>query len=258
VINSAYSTLQFWDGRAGSLEEQAAGPMTNPAEMAHTLDGVVQRLRVDPNYPALFRQAWGTDQITIDMVTKSIASFERPVVAGDSDFDRFIYGHEPGAMSPEAQRGLKIFVDPKKGNCAVCHSIGGGYALFTDNQFHNLGVGADTRGNLNDVGRYAVTKKEEDLGCFKTPTLRNLNHRGPYMHDGSFPTVKDALAHYVGGGNWNAHLDKEIHSLDVLTFDEREDLLQFLGALNGKLPPDVGPPPGLVVPTTSGAASSGK
>ena len=129
-------------------------------------------------------------------------------------------------------------------------------ALFTDNKFHNLGVGADTRGNLNDVGRFAVTKKDEDMGCFKTPTLRNLTNRGPYMHDGSFPTVKDALAHYIGGGNWNAHLDKEIHSLDVLTFDERDDLLQFLDALNGRLPPNIDPPADLAAPTKT--ASAGK
>ena len=256
VINSAYSALQFWDGRAASLEEQAVGPMANPVEMAHTLEGVVKRLQTDANYPAMFKQAWGTDQITIEMVAKSIASFERTVVAGDSDFDRFMYGHEPGAMSPEAQRGLKIFIDAKKGNCAVCHSLAKGYALFTDNKFHNLGVGADTRGNLNDVGRFAVTKKDEDMGCFKTPSLRNLKNRGPYMHDGSFPTVKDALAHYVGGGNWNAHLDKEIHSLDVLTFDERDDLLQFLDALNGKLPDNIGPPAELA--TAGKAASGGK
>ena len=258
VINSAYSSLQFWDGRAGSLEEQAVGPMANPVEMAHTLDGVVECLEADRNYPTLFKQAWGTNQITIEMVAKSIASFERTVLAGDSDFDRFIYGHDSRAMSPGAQRGMKIFMDPKKGNCAVCHSLDKGYALFTDNKFHNLGVGADTRGNLNDVGRYAVTKKEEDMGCFKTPSLRNLKNRGPYMHDGSFPTVNDALAHYVGGGNWNAHLDKEIHSLDVLSFDERDDLLQFLDALNGRLPANVGPPEALASPGPGKAASGGK
>ena len=153
VINSAYSPLQFWDGRAPSLEEQAKGPMANPVEMAHTLDGVVKRLQADPKYPALFKKAWGTDQITIEMVAKSIASFERTVIAGDSPFDRFYYGHDSRALSPEAQRGLKIFVDAKKGNCAVCHTIGKDSALFTDNRFHNLGVGADTRGNLSDVGR---------------------------------------------------------------------------------------------------------
>jgi cytochrome c peroxidase len=254
VINSAYFTLQFWDGRAPSLEEQAKGPISNPVEMAHSLDAAVKRLQADPKYPALFKNAWGTDQITIEMVAKSIASFERTIVAGDSPFDRFYYGKDSTAMSPEAQRGLIIFLSPKKGDCAVCHAIGKDYSLFTDNKFHNLGVGADTRGELNDVGRYAVTKADEDMGCFKTPSLRNLANRGRYMHDGSFPSVKDALAHYIGGGNWNPHLDKEIHSLDVLTFEERGDLLEFLDALNGKLPDNIGPPPDLATPGKTSSA----
>ena len=254
VINSAYFTLQFWDGRAPSLEEQAKGPISNPVEMAHSLDAAVKRLQADPKYPALFKNAWGTDQITIEMVANSIASFERTIVAGDSPFDRFYYGKDSRAMSPEAQRGLIIFLSPKKGDCAVCHAIGKDYSLFTDNKFHNLGVGADTRGELNDVGRYAVTKADEDMGCFKTPSLRNLANRGRYMHDGSFPSVKDALAHYIGGGNWNPHLDKEIHSLDVLTFEERGDLLEFLDALNGKLPDNIGPPPDLATPGKTSSA----
>jgi len=256
VINSAYNPLQFWDGRAPSLEEQAKGPMANPVEMAHSLEGVVKRLQADPKYPALFKTAWGTDQITIDMVAKSIASFERTIVAGDSPFDRFIYGHDSRAMSPAAQRGMKIFMSKKKGNCEVCHTIGKDSALFTDGKFHNLGIGADTRGNLSDLGRYNETKVETDKGCFKTPSLRNLANRGPYMHDGTFRTVKDAFAHYIGGGNWNPYLDKEIHSLDTLTFDERDDLLEFLDALNGKLPANIGPPADLVLPAKN--ISSGK
>jgi cytochrome c peroxidase len=245
VINSAYSALQFWDGRAPSLEEQAKGPIANPVEMAHTLDGVVNRLQADPKYRELFQKAWGTDQISIDLVAKSIASFERTVIAGNSPFDRFYFGHDKKALSAAAQRGFKLFTDPKKANCAVCHTIGKTDALLTDNKFHNLGIGADTRGNLNDPGRYSVTKQDADTGCFKTPTLRNLANRAPFMHDGSFPTVKDALDHYIGGGNMNDHLDKEIHALDFLTFDERDDLLQFLDSLNGTLPDNLGPPPDL-------------
>jgi cytochrome c peroxidase len=245
VINSAYNAFQFWDGRSPSLEDQAKGPMTNPVEMAHSLDGVVKRLQADSKYRELFKKAWGTDQIEIEMVAKSIASFERTVIAGNSPFDRYYFGHDKKALSPAAQRGFRLFTNPKKANCAVCHTIAKTDALFTDNKFHNLGIGADTRGNLNDPGRYSVTKQDADLGCFKTPTLRNLANRGPFMHDGSFPTVKDALTHYIGGGNMNDHLDKQIHALDFLTFDERDDLLQFLDALNGPLPADIGPPPGL-------------
>jgi len=132
-------------------------------------------------------------------------------------------------------------MDPKKGDCAVCHTIGKDYALFTDNKFHNLGVGTDTRGELNDLGRFLQTKNDADTGAFKTPTLRNVAQRAPYMHDGSFPTLRDALAHYIGGGNSNSHLDKEMHALDFLTFEERNDLLAFLDSLTGELPPNLGP-----------------
>src|SRR5205823_4204301 len=106
VINSAYNTLQFWDGRAQTLEEQAKGPIANPVEMASTHADVVKRLQADSKYVSLFRQAWGTGQITIDLVVKSIASFERTVLSGNSAFDRFYYGHDKNALSASAQRGL--------------------------------------------------------------------------------------------------------------------------------------------------------
>lgn len=246
VINSAYNTLQFWDGRAPSLEEQAKGPIANPVEMATTHAEVVKRLQADPKYVALFKQAWGTDQITIDLVVKSIASFERTVLCGNSPFDRFYYGHDKKALSASAQRGLKLFMDPKKGNCAVCHTIGKDYALFTDNKFHNLGIGADVNGKMVDLGRYEQTRNDADWGAFKTPTLRNIAKRAPYMHDGTFPTLKDALGHYIGGGNLNPHLDKEIHALDFLSFDDRDDMVAFMESLSAEMPENLGPPPDLV------------
>ncbi|HXY52436.1 MAG TPA: cytochrome c peroxidase [Terriglobales bacterium] len=242
VINSAYNQLQFWDGRAPSLEKQAEGPIANPVEMAHTLDGAVKHLQRDAGYRDAFRAAWGTDQITIDMVTKSIASFERTVLSGNSPFDRYYYGGDKKALSLSAQRGLKVFQDPKRGNCAACHAIGKNYALFCDNQFHNIGVGADLQGGFTDAGRYSQTRNDADMGAFKTPTLRNIAQTAPYMHDGSLKTLKDVIDHYIGGGNSNPHLDKEIHVLDFLSGEERADLLEFLNSLTGELPPDVGPP----------------
>jgi len=242
VVNAAYNTLQFWDGRSASLEKQAEGPMANPVEMGHTLEGVVKFAQSDPTYRELFAKAWGTEQITIDLVTKSIASFERTVVIGDSPFDRFYYRGDKKALSLAAQRGLKLFVDPKKGNCSVCHVIGKKYALFTDNKFHNIGVGADTSGDFADVGLYAQSKNTTDIGAFKTPTLRNIAQTAPYMHDGSLATLKDVVDHYVGGGTSNPHLDKEIHALDFLTFNERADLKAFLESLTGTLPSNVNPP----------------
>jgi cytochrome c peroxidase len=253
VINSAYYDLQFWDGRAPSLEKQAEGPIANPVEMAHSLKGVVEQLQSDASYRDEFKKAWGTDQITIDMVTKSIASFERTVLSGNSAFDRFYYGGDKKALSASAQRGLKVFQNPKRGNCAVCHSIDKKYALFTDNKFHNLGIGADTRGEFTDTGRYSQTKNDADMGAFKTPSLRNCTQTAPYMHDGSMPDLKAVIDHYIGGGNSNPHLDKQIHVLDFLSGQEREDLLEFLKSLTAELPPDVGPPAG----AASKAGSSG-
>jgi cytochrome c peroxidase len=216
--------------------------MANPVEMAHTLDGVVNRLNADQKYRELFKEAWDTDQITMDEVTKSIASFERTVLSGNSPFDRFYYGHDKTALSPAAQRGLKVFIDPTKGNCSVCHTIGKDSALFTDNKFHNIGVGIDGSGNFKDVGRYGQTKQDADMGAFKTPTLRNISQTAPYMHAGTHKTLKQVIDHYVGGGTSNPYLDKEIHALDFLAFQERTDLMAFLNSLTGKLPADVGPP----------------
>ncbi|MBI3661459.1 MAG: c-type cytochrome [Acidobacteria bacterium] len=239
VFNAAYYTLQFWDGRAPSLEKQAEGPVQNPVEMAHTLAGVEQKLAANPEYVAEFAKAYGPGPITYEMVEKAIASFERTVISGNSPFDRFQFGGDKKALSAAAQRGLKVYMDPKKGNCNVCHTIGEKEALFTDNKFHNLGVGADTRGNLKDQGRYDVTKNEADRGAFKTPSLRNVAKTAPYMHDGSLRTLKDVIDFYVGGGNSNPHRDKEIHALDFLSRQERDDLVAFLESLTGEIPPDV-------------------
>jgi cytochrome c peroxidase len=246
VFNAAYYTTQFWDGRAPSLEEQAGGPMANPIEMGHTLMGVEQKLNADPSYRAQFKKAFGQDAITIEMVEKSIASFERTVVSGNSAFDRYMYGGFDQSLSDSAKRGLEVFRNPKKGNCAVCHTIGDKYALFTDNKFHNLGVGVKLGINgdaeLLDLGRFKVTNVEADKGAFRTPSLRNIALTAPYMHDGSDKNLKEVIDFYIGAGNSNPYRDKEIHSLDFLTGKERGDLQEFLKSLTGEIPPNVGPP----------------
>jgi cytochrome c peroxidase len=170
-----------------------------------------------------------------------IASFERTVVSGDSAFDRYYYGHDQAAMTPTQIRGFDVFRDSKKGNCESCHTVGEKYALFTDNKFYNIGVGFNG-GITNDEGRSVVTKNAMETGAFRTPTLRNVELTAPYMHDGSLKDMKQVMDFYIGAGNSNAHLDKEIHSLDFLTRQERDDLLEFMKALNGTIPPNVGPP----------------
>ena len=246
VMNAAYFTTQFWDGRAASLEEQAGGPVENPIEMAFTHEGVVERLSEDPVYTELFKEAWGDGPIVFEMVAKSIASFERTVLVGNSPFDRYMFGDDKEAMSEEAIRGLDVFTDPEKGNCEVCHEINEeeGYALFTDNKFHNLGVGAELDGSLADVGRFEVSQVETDKGAFKTPHLRNIADSGPYMHDGHLKTLKEVVDFYVGAGNSNDFRDEEIHELDHLSAQERADLISFMEALSGDYPDNVGAPDG--------------
>jgi len=247
VFNTAYYATQFWDGRAPSLEKQAEGPVANPVEMGNTLEGVERKLNANPSYRAEFKKAFGADVITYEMVEKSIASFERTVVSGNSPFDRYMYGDDKKALSGSAQRGLEVFRNPKKGNCAVCHTIGEKYALFTDNNFHNLGVGVKLGMNgeaeLTDLGRFKVTNVEADKGTFKTPSLRNIALTAPFMHDGSFKNMKEVIDFYIGGGNSNPYRDKEIHPLDFLSGQERADLQEFLISLTGEIPPNVGPPP---------------
>ncbi len=242
VLNSAYWTSDFWDGRAGSLEKQTEGPVTNPVEMAHTLRGVAQRLSRDPTYVKAFQQAFGPGPITYVKVEKCIASFERTVLSGNSAFDRYYYGGDKSAMTEAQIRGLQLFRDPKKGNCETCHTIGEHYALFTDNKFHNIGVGF-TNGETDDKGRATISGDVQETGAFRTPTLRNVALTAPYMHDGSLKKLKDVVDFYVGGGNSNPYLDKEVHSLDFLTGQERQDLIEFMQALTGEMPANAGPPP---------------
>lgn len=244
VLNSAYSKLQFWDGRAASLEKQAEGPVQNPVEMANTLATVEARLNADPSYREAFAKAWGTKPITYEMVEKSIASFERTVVSGNSPFDRWKYGHDEKAVDESVKRGFVVFTSIKKGNCASCHTVDAKYALFEDNQFHNVGIGFDM-GQFTDTGLFAVTHNEADKGKFKTPCLRNIAQTAPYMSDGSLKDLKQVIDFYIGAGNSNPNLDKQIHVLDFLSGQERADLQAFLNSLTGEIPPNLGPPDGL-------------
>ena len=243
VFNVAYFATQFWDGRAPNLEKQAEGPVQNPIEMAHTLEGVEQKLTADPTYQAEFEEAFGPGPITYEKVEKAIASFERTVISGNSPFDRYFYGGDETTLSEAAKRGLEIFRNPQKGNCTACHPIG----LFTDNQFHNIGVGVDDQGELTDVGRYEVSKNEADRGAFKTPSLRNIALTAPYMHDGSLKTLKEVVDFYIGGGNSNPHLDPQLKVLTPTTETGEvnwsgADLEAFLEALTGEIPSNVGSP----------------
>ena len=210
LLNAAYSPLLFWDGRAKTLEEQTADPLLGAKEMNQPHDVSVGKIRKDAGYRAEFVTAFGPGDVTIEKIERALASFERTLLSGDSAFDRYEYGGDKGAMSPAAIHGLALFTDPAKANCAICHTIGDTYALFTDGKFHNTGAGVDGDGQFTDVGRFLQTKDEADTGAFKTPSLRNVALSAPYMHDGSLKTLEDVVEFYAGGGNSSAQLDSLI------------------------------------------------
>jgi cytochrome c peroxidase len=238
-VNAVYSTRLFWDGRAATLEQQVAGPMLNSLEMAHTVEGIIEGCMNDTEVRNLFEAAFGPGPPTLEKITMAIASYERTLVSGNSPVDRFLFAGQNDALSGSARRGLEVFRNPSKGNCAVCHTIQRDYALFTDNRFHNLGTGLNAEGEIVDLGLYQTTGREGDRGAFRTPSLRNVAATAPYMHNGSLKTLKDVVDFYVGGGSSNPHLDPLIKPLTHLTKDERADLVTFLESLTGDKPAEM-------------------
>lgn len=232
VLNSAYYSALFWDGRATSLENQAGFPIANPDEMGQSHELSIKKFEKIPEYKKEFELVYGPGRLSIEKIENALASYERTLVSADSPFDKYMYGHDDSAMSAEAKAGMKIFVDKKKGNCSTCHVIGETYALFTDEKYHNLGAGINAKGELTDLGRYDQTKVEADKGAFRTPDLRNVAKTGPYMHDGSLKTLKDVVDFYDGGGTANPQRDPEIKELK-LTSKERAELVAFLESLTG-------------------------
>ena len=265
VINSAYMQTLFWDGREPDLEGQSKQPPVNPVEGGlpdpEALLGIISN---DPAYVKAFKEVYGVEaaDITIDQYADAIASFERTIIAGDSPFDRYQYGGDKSAMSEAAIRGLAVFRG--QGRCVSCHVIEQTQALFTDNRFHNIGVGfkniqgrvgeiagefikaknagADvdktvlSNPDASELGRFAVSEDINTVGAFKTATLRNIELTAPYMHDGSQKTLEDMVNFYNNGGRVNADdpfspfLSGGIRPLN-LSEQQKSDLVEFLKAL---------------------------
>lgn len=224
VYNTAFNPFQFWDGRAGSLEEQAIGPIHNPIEMAETHENVVVKLGKIKGYREQFQSALGTG-VNIQGIAEAIAAYERTIISTNSAFDKFVLG-DPKAMGEDAQRGRAVFKG--KGRCILCHND----SNFTDNQFHNLGV-PQVGPMEEDLGRYNVTLRESDKGAFKTPTLRSITESAPYMHDGAFKTLEEVIDFFDNGGNANPQLSPLMKPLG-LTPQEKTDLIAFMKALTGE------------------------
>jgi cytochrome c peroxidase len=227
VSNAAYAPLQFWDGRAPSLEEQAKGPIQNPIEMGNTHEAMIQTLTGIPGYVEAFKAVYGKSPMTVQQVADAIAAFERTVVTTDSRFDRYVRG-EHGALTALEKQGLEIFNG--KGHCTACHW--GPY--LSDGRFHNLGVPARDPKNP-DPGRHAVTKDPRDMGAFKTPTVRDAALRAPYLHDGSEPTLESLIEFYDRGGGKDPNLDPLMVPLGLSQL-EKKALVAFILALNSLNP----------------------
>lgn len=222
VLNLAWGEAFFWDGRAGTLEEQALGPIAAAGEMNLPLDRMEEKLRAVPGYRPWFLRAYPGEGITRETVGRAIATYERTLVSGRSPFDRWVEGDED-AVSEDAKRGFALFVG--KANCAKCHS---GWR-FTDDSFHDVGLPGEDRGRGVHLPEIEVSQF-----AFKTPTLRNVDRRAPYMHDGSVPTLEAAIDLYDRGGSVKRPgLSREIKPLE-LSAEEKRQLLAFLKQLTSE------------------------
>lgn len=260
VLNSAYQKTMFHDGRDTSLETQIIGPLASPDELANPSIGyVVAKVANLPDYDGLFEAAFGGGP-TIGRIGQAIASWERSLLAGDSAFDRWLYGGQADALTGKQRQGYELFSG--KAGCAACHLIANDHALFTDHAFHDTGLGyaadaARRQGSEKvsveiapgvftaidrsavesvgdpkkaDLGRYEVSLEPRDLWRFKTPSLRNAALTGPYMHDGSINSLEAVVQFYNEGGVPHEGLDPLIQPLG-LSDDEIDAIVAFIEAL---------------------------
>lgn len=217
--NIGYHQQFYWDGRNPSLEKQALAAWTG-ANMGANADEIVAKLNALQDYRSQFQKVFQSDA-TPDNVVKAIAAFERTIISGNTAWDRWKAGDNT-ALSESAWRGWNIFQSIK---CNNCHDG----VLFTDQQFHNIGIGMDQKDP--DVGRFKVTNNAQDTGAFKTPTLRDVARSAPYFHDGSANTLEEAVDIMLGGGKPNQYLDTKNLQPHKLLPEQREALLDFLRSL---------------------------
>ncbi len=262
ILNALYNKTQFWDGRVNTLEEQATLPIVNAVEMGHpNLDAAVAQIAGIEEYQQAFQRVFGRPPNGPDLL-RAIASYERTQVSFDSPFDHFIAG-DKNAIDDSAKRGWELF--NTQARCNKCHALTDtqrDVTVFTDNDFHNIGIGiirhnvvalarqaeqliksgdtaaidrAAIQTDMSALGRFLMTKKEKDIASFKTPDIRNVLVTGPYFHDGSQETLWDVIDHYnKGDGLQNPYLDEDIQPL-ALTENEIDDLVAFMASLTSAI-----------------------
>lgn len=262
IYNTAYFQNLFHDGRESTLEQQVWAPFLAHNEMANPSIGhVINKLKAIPDYKNLFEQTFNGRGPTMETVGMALASYQRTLNSANSPFDRWHFGKQEDAVSDQVKRGFEIFTG--KGQCSSCHLIHDDYALFTDDQFHNTGLGYEksmgiapkttrvqlapgvyadmdneviksvSRPRKNDLGRYEVTENPHDRWKFRTPMLRNVALTAPYMHDGSMHTLRQVVEFYKQGGFPNELLSPLVKPIDI-NDDEVDELVAFLKSLTGE------------------------
>jgi len=225
LINLAYHNRFFWDGRTFSLEEQLLEPVPNPIEMNLPWIAAMDRLNQHPDYPGLFKQAFGTEYIDSTQVTKALAQFLRTLISGNSRFDKYILGQ--AALTPQELQGMNLY-STEAADCFHCHPFAERFQ-FTTFSFMNNGL--DKEGEIQDSGLGGIVANPNLIGAFKVPTLRNIAQTAPYMHDGRFSTLKEVIDHYDMGGHPSSTIDplmKHVGTGLNLSTQEKEALIAFL------------------------------
>ena len=224
LTNGGWNSTYNWDGSAISLENQAFEPITNPIEMNNTWQNVENIINSNQEYLDLFKNAFNITYIDSNYIVKALAQFERSLVSSNSKFDKFYKGET--SLNSSELNGYAIY-NSEKGDCFHCH----GTLLFTDNLFHNNGIDIEP---FSDLGYNIVTGNQNDIGKFKTPSLRNVEVSAPYMHDGRFSTLEEVINHYDDGGHYSSTIDPLMKKIGVglqLTNQEKQDLIAFLKTL---------------------------
>ncbi|MGI9581247.1 cytochrome-c peroxidase [Chryseobacterium sp. RRHN12] len=247
LINIGYAKSFFWDGRAATLEEQVKAPIESPVEMNLHMSMAAKNISKIEEYKPYFVKAFGNGEVTEEKISKAIATFERSLVSPPSRFDQFVSGKKD-ALTDSEINGLHLF--RTKANCINCHNT----PYFSDQKFHNLGL-TYYGTQYEDLGRYLVTERNEDIGKFKTPALREVAENKPYMHNGLFPELANVVMTYNAGMVKEIPKGNQINDPKFpfksgmiqklsLTDDEVFDIVAFLKTLNSykyKMPPPVLP-----------------
>lgn len=220
--NLIWKDAYMWDGSIKHLEEQSLGPISSPIEMDESIDNIVIKLNRHIEYRQRFSDAFGTDEITKEMVLKSLTQFVGLMISSDARYDRYLNGRD--TFSIQEKQGLALF----RANCASCHKE----PLFTDNSYRNNGLSVDS--TLNDKGRGVVSLLPADVNKFKVPSLRNVEMTYPYMHDGRYKRLRDVVNHYSGRTRQVMDADDDVKKIPVLSDKDKTDIVAFLLTLTDK------------------------